>query len=202
MADVEIAIGNQSIRFHESRHAEKGARPRVSSIVCCCWCACSVSGGNNKLSVRNLKQKRPSKQEKQNKTAHTHTHIQNRPFPDSMCCYLAHTKYYSGWNFVRCFFPSQHDVRGSHSFRVTKPQTIETIVIISICFLHELDSSHIRLYFSVAISSVKNHVMLYNWRKLENMGFPIAQPEAYWVSLVSNFWARKKHNLSRRLFFL
>lgn len=35
MADVEIAIGNQSIRFHESRqaesrHAEKGARPRVS----------------------------------------------------------------------------------------------------------------------------------------------------------------------------
>ena len=30
MAAVEIAIGDKSVRFHESRYAEKGARPRVS----------------------------------------------------------------------------------------------------------------------------------------------------------------------------
>jgi len=33
MAAVEIAIGDKSVRFHESRYAEKGARPRdVKSV--------------------------------------------------------------------------------------------------------------------------------------------------------------------------
>ena len=60
MADVEIAIGNQSIRFHESRqaesrHAEKGARPRVSTAVLFAV-VCMLSRlvcGKNKLGVRN-----------------------------------------------------------------------------------------------------------------------------------------------------
>ena len=33
MAAVEIPVGDKSVRFHESRYAEKGARPRVSSTL-------------------------------------------------------------------------------------------------------------------------------------------------------------------------
>ncbi len=32
MAGVDIEIGDQRVRFHESRYAEKGTRPRVSGI--------------------------------------------------------------------------------------------------------------------------------------------------------------------------